>query len=449
MKFDKQYHILVVEDNTTNQMLLGRLLDNWGGQYMKASNGIEALNLLKTTDNRFDLILMDIQMPEMNGIECTKHIRSDINSKYHSVPIIGITASVGINLREQFVTQGFTDYIAKPFNAKELYTAIIHSIQVSGQYEKHSDSSTFNHYQYHISRSNDLSLINLAMLNEHADSNEDFFNELVNQILKAAPGDTEFLRTEVSLAHWIDSSNMAYKLKSSVLLLQNETLISELDQFIDLCNNPLSFYEMVIRYNEIANQVQFSLKELYPSFNPSRINLIDLDDISTDSHHVLHGETLSNTSAQPINGNALVTQLNGSQASKEIGIEINGTVKVPEHPRILVIDDDQAIVKIIAFRLEKMGYQVTTAYDGKEAIDRINDTTFDLILTDLMLPFYNGMELVSYVRKNKQSSIPIIILSAVEFEETVLEAFKMGATDFLNKPFSPNELLARLQKHLK
>jgi two-component system, OmpR family, response regulator VicR len=115
---------------------------------------------------------------------------------------------------------------------------------------------------------------------------------------------------------------------------------------------------------------------------------------------------------------------------------------------ILVVEDNELLLKAIEFRLKKEGYTVISAKDGKEALDKISQSVPDMIITDIMIPFFNGLEIVSTVRTKFLSKIPIIVLSRVGSEKTILEAFELGADDFITKPFSPNELCMRIKKML-
>lgn len=114
--------------------------------------------------------------------------------------------------------------------------------------------------------------------------------------------------------------------------------------------------------------------------------------------------------------------------------------------KILVIEDEIMMLKALEFRLKKDGHETVTAEDGKAALAKINTEDFDMIITDIMLPFATGLEIVNHVRGVLNKNIPIIVLSAVGLEKTVLEAFDLGADDFITKPFSPNELSMRVKR---
>ncbi|MCC9167522.1 response regulator transcription factor [Pontibacter harenae] len=115
--------------------------------------------------------------------------------------------------------------------------------------------------------------------------------------------------------------------------------------------------------------------------------------------------------------------------------------------RILVVEDDEMILRTLEFRLKKDGYEVTAARTGKEALEKLKSNTFDLVITDLMLPFVTGMEVLSFA-KATFTDLPVIVLSGSDEEGTIMDAFKLGADDFIAKPFSPGELTLRVKRLL-
>jgi len=115
--------------------------------------------------------------------------------------------------------------------------------------------------------------------------------------------------------------------------------------------------------------------------------------------------------------------------------------------KILIIEDDLMISYTLEFRLKRDGYEVETAKDGREALEMLKRGKFNLVTTDLMLPFVTGLEVLSYI-KLAMPNMPIIVLSGDNAEGTVSEAFKLGADDYLKKPFNPSELSRRVKRLL-
>jgi two-component system alkaline phosphatase synthesis response regulator PhoP len=115
--------------------------------------------------------------------------------------------------------------------------------------------------------------------------------------------------------------------------------------------------------------------------------------------------------------------------------------------KILVVDDEKNIVELIKFHLKKESYRIVEAYKGKDAIDLFRKEKPDLIILDLMLPDMGGFEVCKAIRK--ESKVPIIMLTAKGEEVDKILGFELGADDYITKPFSPRELLARIRAILK
>ncbi|WP_227766851.1 response regulator transcription factor [Zhaonella formicivorans] len=115
--------------------------------------------------------------------------------------------------------------------------------------------------------------------------------------------------------------------------------------------------------------------------------------------------------------------------------------------KILIVDDEPDILKILSHRLCKEGYKIVTATDGEEALLKFDEEAPDLIVLDLMLPKLDGFEVCRIIRQ--RSNVPIIILSARGDELDKLIGFRMGVDDYQTKPFSPAELALRIQAVLR
>lgn len=115
--------------------------------------------------------------------------------------------------------------------------------------------------------------------------------------------------------------------------------------------------------------------------------------------------------------------------------------------KILIVDDEKPISDIIKFNLTKEGYGIVTAFDGREAVTIFEEEKPDLIILDLMLPELDGLEVAKEIRKT--SHVPIIMLSAKDSEFDKVIGLEIGADDYVTKPFSNRELLARVKAHLR
>ncbi|MGM7636423.1 response regulator transcription factor [Bacillus sp. Hm123] len=115
---------------------------------------------------------------------------------------------------------------------------------------------------------------------------------------------------------------------------------------------------------------------------------------------------------------------------------------------ILVVDDEQSIVTLIKYNLEQAGYQVLTAFDGREGLEKAIEESPDLMILDWMLPGMDGMEVCKELRQRK-ISVPILMLTAKDEEFDKVLGLELGADDYMTKPFSPRELLARVKAILR
>jgi two-component system KDP operon response regulator KdpE len=118
-----------------------------------------------------------------------------------------------------------------------------------------------------------------------------------------------------------------------------------------------------------------------------------------------------------------------------------------DKPRILVVDDEAQLTRVLRTGLKSRGYDVRTAADGLSAFETFEDWNPNLVITDLAMPNMNGLELCRRLRSKSQ--VPIIVLSAKGEEKTKIEALDLGADDFVTKPFGIEELLARVRASLR
>ncbi len=119
-----------------------------------------------------------------------------------------------------------------------------------------------------------------------------------------------------------------------------------------------------------------------------------------------------------------------------------------EQKDVVLAEDDELLGALLSYRLEKAGYNVSLLVDGKEVREHLQNNKPDIIVTDIMMPYYSGIELIDYVRQEIGLSTPIIVISTADNEVNVLNAFQLGADDFLPKPIRPAELLVRMERIL-
>jgi len=118
--------------------------------------------------------------------------------------------------------------------------------------------------------------------------------------------------------------------------------------------------------------------------------------------------------------------------------------------KILAVDDERHIVRLVQVNLEKAGYSVITAFDGEEALQKVKNENPDLIVLDIMMPGINGLEVLKRLQANNLTKdIPVIMLTAKAQDEDVFIGWKYGCSCYLTKPFNPRELMTFIDRILK
>ncbi|MBN8694514.1 MAG: PAS domain S-box protein [Bacteroidetes bacterium] len=226
--------ILLVEDNQMNQLIATTILEKHNLSVTKAFNGQEAIDLIDT-DN-FDVILMDIQMPVLDGIEATRILRS----KKVSIPIIALTANAIEGDKEKYLSAGMNDYISKPFNKVDLLHKIARQLPENKiKYEIPAKDKAMNEKKYNLDR-----------LYKDSDNNQEFVNQMVNLFIQMSGEITQNIQNSIETNNLESVKKNAHKIKSSIMLLGIDSLtplIIEIEKF-DFNSNPDSFILLVLEF---------------------------------------------------------------------------------------------------------------------------------------------------------------------------------------------------------
>ena len=115
--------------------------------------------------------------------------------------------------------------------------------------------------------------------------------------------------------------------------------------------------------------------------------------------------------------------------------------------KILAVDDERHIVRLVEVNLQRAGYEVVTAYDGKEALEKVKTENPDLVVLDVMMPFMDGFEVLRNLKANPETAeIPVIMLTAKAQDADVFRGWQSGVDCYLTKPFNPMELLTFVKR---
>ena len=193
--------ILVAEDVEMNQHLIRHILESSGAKVVIARNGSEALEQIKKQN--FDCVLMDVQMPEMDGIQATVNIRSLEDPRLASIPIIALTANCGPDDLLKYEQAGMDDYLPKPIEESHLITTILGA---SGSRLENNPGSA----------STENKLYDLAMIRSVSGGDEAFIRKMILLFIDTVPQNVQELVEASGQKNWEQVSKMAHKLKSTI-----------------------------------------------------------------------------------------------------------------------------------------------------------------------------------------------------------------------------------------
>ncbi|QMU29260.1 PAS domain S-box protein [Adhaeribacter radiodurans] len=246
--------ILLAEDNAVNQFLAQSIMQNWGFTVDTAQNGREAITL--ASQNYYDLILMDIQMPEVSGIEATQRIRQLVDTQKANIPIIALTANALKGDAEHFIAAGMNDYLAKPFEECKLFQKIAATIK-----QPSAVDASFTLNKTTSLAMSDFSapekLCNLTLLQSMANGNTDFLIKFLQMFIDQVPPQVQAMGQAVALLDWAKAANLAHQLKANYDTVGISALyqpIRDLEAYTKQQINLTDVPDLVANIENISNQ---------------------------------------------------------------------------------------------------------------------------------------------------------------------------------------------------
>jgi signal transduction histidine kinase/DNA-binding NarL/FixJ family response regulator len=255
-RIDTNLRILVVEDNDINRLVINRIMKDWGVKIVNAINGVEALEKLK--ENEIDLVLMDIEMPEMNGYQCIREIRQSLPEPKNAIPVMAMTAHANKKEREKCINLGMNDYISKPFDPLDLKQKIVAL----------TSNSAFEPFELDITKAEEIEvrekqrLTNLSYLKELSEGNESFFTDFIRLFLTSTPETMHELGNAITAKDWERTRQASHKMKPSYNYLglkEAHALASSIEQ--DALNKT-NLESMADRFHKLAAICHEAFEEL-------------------------------------------------------------------------------------------------------------------------------------------------------------------------------------------
>lgn len=203
-------YILVAEDVELNQYLVRHIMESWGFIVDVVNNGREAVE--KIQENNYDLVLMDIQMPEMDGMEATRAIRQLSDPVKAAIPVVALTANALKGDSEKYLAAGMNDFLPKPFNEQKLFLVISNNLKSGAGAPA---SKPMNEAKTTVTESGEK-LYDLTMVQTIAGGDAGFVKRMVELFIETVPPSMADLQQETAAQNWLSVSKLAHKLKATI-----------------------------------------------------------------------------------------------------------------------------------------------------------------------------------------------------------------------------------------
>ena len=414
--------VLIVEDDPDITHLFQVCLFAPGRKILFAETSQEAQRILQ--QESISLILLDLVLPDIDGRRFLEILREQPHTA--GIPIFVVSGGLGKQTREECLALGADAYFEKPFDPAVISNAISTRLLETARpaQEPYQDPMTglpnraalknsFTDMLEKTTRAQQS--LSLAIIDiDHFESIKNAYGHTaVETVLKeTGAAIAQSVRTEDFLARWGEQE---------FCLLSPNLSKEETAQRLD---NAL----------KILRSKRFRLKEgrtFQVGFSAGVTDVTDdisLEDIVTEAGRYVYQAKTS--------GRNRVVFSKGREETID--------------KKILLAEDDDLIASIIVHRLKREGFEVIHTSDGVSALEAARESPYSMIIADVKMPAMDGFELLTELRKDSSfSSVPIVMLTAMGSEKDIRRGFDLGADDYIPKPFSPIELLARIRRLLK
>ena len=408
----RSLRVLLAEDNVVNQMLAVRILEKRGHSVMVAENGEETLGKFETS--LVDLVVMDVQMPVMGGCEATVKIREMERETGLHVPVVAMTAHAMKADRERCLEAGMDDHLTKPIQPKEFVRTIerlaaasaasVGTGSVDADPGAHSTTQAeTTEEQTHVGFDPE-GTFDPARLLETVDDDVEFLRKFVSQFLE-------------------DSQSLLGQIRESVLRQDAATLTRA-------------------SHSLKGSVSHFSAQ---PAFEAARtMETLGRDGDLEQAHGAL-GKLEEAVERLRDMLSEFVERQSGTSSSAPQ--DFWSTDSVDEGARILVVDDDSATRMLVRRTLERYGYVVDEADNGKVALDMFEQLNPAVVLLNGSMPEMDGFAVCAELQSRPTArNTPILMVTSLDDEGSIARAFEAGASDYITKPVNWVVLRHRLRR---
>ena len=392
--------ILVVDDSRANQQVAMAMLERLGCQATLASNGKEALEKVVRED--YDLVFMDCNMPVMNGYDTTKQIRIYEGDQVGTLPIIAMTANNSENEERICREVGMSDFLPKPLSLAGLREKL--AVWYGDGPEVDEDSTEPDNTSVALVQHPAAQYAGLSYDVKVIASLREAVGEVVSSMISAFLEDTPIyigkLRVAVAESNISQVRDMAHTIRGSAAnfgageLVAASKLLEERATHGDLSDSEQLLKRISVAFEALADDLK--------------------QEVSLDSE----------TDKLPF--------------------------KNEKHSNILVVDDDRTVRMALVDAFTRENYEVEEATNGMQALNICKRHMPDLVLMDAVMPELDGFDACQMIRELPHGSdIPVLMITALDDEQSIVRAFSSGATDYISKPINFSVIKQRVARLIK
>ena len=386
--------VLAVDDNEMNLELFQGLLKDTQIQIETAVNGEKALGCMES--GNYHIIFLDHMMPLMDGVETLREMRR--RKLCEGVPVIALTANAIIGAKEEYLKEGFDDYLSKPVIQKQLVEILRRYLPADVVLDEDKDKQDGVAGSMEGSFLERLPLLDTSMGMAYCGGSEDLYREVLMSFLEN--GKPEEMRRFFKEENWENYRIHMHALKSTSLSIG------------------------ALGLSDQAGLLEKAVK--------------DGDTAYIKEHH---GEVLRQYQ--------LLLEQMGQALSEPESSTVSDAVMQDKEAHILVVDDDSMNLRVAETMLE-VRYFVSCVKSGEETLAFLEREIPDLILLDIHMPGMDGFEVIDRVKEDRRYvGIPVIFLTADNDREAEIQSFKHGALDFITKPFVVDIMMQRVKRILE
>jgi len=401
----KPLTILVVDDDPIVRKLLGRVFEKLGMTVITFERGVD-LRPEFLAKQKIDAVILDLHLPDEDGYSICKRLKSDAASCH--VPIVFISVTGELESRFYGWQVGAEDFIVKPVDPLDLLLRV----------------------EFLVDRNS----AKLKQQKQVGISYDSFLKEVDKRVNAASSGQGTFVVALLSLKS--AGADERQRAAGSMFLLE------QLHRGDVFCS-PGAGYLIVLQPNESLPSAERGFEtlagRLMSDFRVEcRVGLAECP---------AHGSTGPDLMAA-IKAHLDQAVQRGSRTSAE-GV-YSGQIEDLRPPKIVIVDDNVEFLKYLENHLAELGFKAILESSSERALERIRQSNPDLVMLDVLMPDPDGLKILTALKADpKLAAIPVMMVSAKEDEEYLLQAFDLGAADYLIKPFRLAELKARVRKVLR